>query len=131
MLSERLDAFLNLPDVSTVTGTVRLPRLNTDVTIQAMSETAWQEYRQLSKVTQEKSKTAKNIETVNLLIVEGQCTDPDFSNADFLSKAGFRLGRDFIRAKLLPGEIVKIADAVLDLSGFMFNEADDEEAKNS
>jgi len=126
MLSDRLDAFLALPAVDTITATVTLPRIGQEITVRAMTEAAFQEIRREAREAERRHRT----DTTNILVVEGQCVDPDFSNTEFLKKAGYALGRDFISAKLLPGEIATIADKVIEISGFNRKE-DDEEAKNS
>ena len=131
MLSEKLDMFLNLPNVDTITGTVKIQRLGIDVTVQAMSEEKFHELRRMSNLTiSGKKQVVTSSKSLNLLIVENQCIDPDFNNTDFLKKAGYKLGRDFILAKILPGEIVDIAQEVLKLSGFSIDEETEEEVKN-
>jgi hypothetical protein len=53
----------------------------------------------------------------NLLLVTEGMVDPDLTNRDLLGKFGPR-PEDVVRNWFLPGEIVALADAVMDLSGY-------------
>lgn len=124
-----LEEFLALPDVANETETVTLKRLG-DFKVKPMTHDQFSQYQMRAKV-----RNAKGLEfdtgKLNLLIVAGQTIDPDFSNADFLGKAGCNTASEFIKKKFRAGEIADLAGKITEISGFDvdFNEKV-EEAKN-
>ena len=67
----------------------------------------------------------------NTLVVANQVVEPDFSSVSFLQRVGCSTPVEFINRKLLPGELVDIADAIISLSGFETDiNKDIDEAKN-
>ena len=67
----------------------------------------------------------------NLLIVAGQTIQPNFNNAELLKKSGCATAIEFIKKKLLSGEIAELADKITEISGFETDRDEEiEEAKN-
>ena len=65
------------------------------------------------------------------MAVVGQVLEPNFSDADFLAKAGCATAGEFISRKFFAGETQAIADAIIRASGFDRDIAEDiEAAKN-
>lgn len=124
-----LEQFLSLPDIANETETIKLKRLG-ELVVKPMTHDQFASYQARAKV-----KSPKGLDfdsgKLNLLIVAGQTVKPDFSNADFLAKAGCNTASDFIKRKFKAGEITEIANKITEISGFDvdFNEAV-EEAKN-
>lgn len=124
-----LEDFLALPDVANEQVTVTLKRLG-ELTVKPMTHDQFASYQARTKLS---SKNGVNIDSgkLNLLIVAGQTVKPDFSNADFLAKAGCNTAQEFIKRKFKAGEIAELANKITEISGFDidFNEQV-EEAKN-
>jgi hypothetical protein len=122
----KLEQFLSLPDVDDVKKEVFVnDRLGT-FTIKALTE------RQYALIM--KRSSANNVidsSKFNLELVSSGIVEPNFNDADFLSKVDCSSAKDFITKKFFPGEITSIASIVMSVSGFDIDINDKiEEAKN-
>ncbi len=63
-------------------------------------------------------------EKFGALIIKEACINPDWNNKQLLEKYKVPEAAEVIRKRLLAGEIAKLADEILELSGF---DAEDEE----
>lgn len=65
------------------------------------------------------------------VILKG-CVEPNFSDTEFIEKAGCRTPGDLINKVLLAGEIQDLVNAITELSGFEDDDVEElvEEAKN-
>jgi len=63
-------------------------------------------------------------EKFSALLIKEACVNPDWSNKKLLEKYKVSDPAEVIRKRLLAGEIVKLGDEILELSGF---DAEDEE----
>lgn len=123
----RLEDFINFQDVSNMEEEIYINDRLGSFKIKPLSGQKNEEFRKRS--------TSKNVTDINkfqLLVVSEQVIDPDFSNAEFLSKTGCQTAREFIERKFKAGEIATIANKILDISGFNIDINEKvEEAKNS
>lgn len=124
-----LEEFLALPDIANETETVTLKRLGT-FKVKPMTHDQWSAYQMRAKV-----RNAKGLEfdtgKLNLLIIAGQTVEPDFSNAEFLTKANCNTASEFIKKKFKSGEIADLANKITEISGFDVDFTEKvEEAKN-
>jgi len=127
----KLEAFLALGNAEDLQDTVSLKRVGVDVVVKAMNSNQFGEYKRRSMGKIGKEGLSFDSSKFNLLICAGQIIDPDFSNAEFLNKAGCLTAIDFISKKFLPGEIEDVASACLALSGYDTDQSDAvDEAKN-
>lgn len=127
----RLEDFLALPNVIDVVEEIYINKRLGTFKVKPMTNAQYNEY--LSRCRGKFTKEGVNFDNgkYNVLVVSNHVIDPDFSNAEFLSKTGFTNARDFINAKLKAGEIQDIAEKIAEISGIGgdINEAI-EEAKN-
>lgn len=131
-MEKTLEDFLNLPDVDNITEEIfvskRLPKFK----VKAMTADEHASYMKRARGGKiNKDGVDFDSSKFNLLIVAGQTIYPDFSNAELLKKANCATATDFIKKKLLAGEIAEIANKVCEISGFDNDMNEDvEEAKN-
>lgn len=128
---DKLEAFLNLPDINDIVEEVyisdRLPKFK----VRAMSTQEYTNYQNRCKGKIKKGGIDFDTAKFNLLIVCGQVVEPDFSNAEFLKKAKCATASEFIQKKLLAGEIAELGEQICKISGFDSDINEDvEEAKN-
>ena len=126
-----LEQFLALPNVDDITGEVFVSERLGTFKVRAMSQNDLKDYQR--KATGKYNKNGVDFDTAkfNLLIVAGQTVEPNFSNADFLKKAGCLTAEQFISSKFLAGEISALVDGIQKISGFENDMNEDvEEAKN-
>ena len=132
-MNSNLEKFLELPELSDVTGTVTLPRIGATITVRAMSEPEFRTYqkRVQGKIKRNPMKNNYDAGAFMNMVVSNHIIDPDFSNSEFLSKTGCSDSDDFISRKLLSGEITAIYAKINEISGFHIElDEDIEEAKN-
>lgn len=129
----RLEDFLNLPNVADEVQEIFVSQRLGKFKVKPMTIEKHREFQERCRMRVGKKGEIKfDSGKFNMLIVINQVIDPDFSNAEFLNKVGFKNPIDFINAKFLPGEVAEIAEKVIELSGFETDPEDDiEEAKNS
>lgn len=126
-----LEKFLTLPDVDTIEKEIFVSERLGTFKIKAMTSEDFASYQTRSTKKVSKKGLDIDINKLNTLIVAGQVVSPDFSNAEFLKKAGCATATEFISRKLLIGEITEISKQVQALSGFDVDINNDiEEAKN-
>lgn len=58
------------------------------------------------------------------LVVAAGTIDPNFNDDNVLAKHGVFTGEELVQRLLLPGEIARVAEIVMDLSGFNDNSVD-------
>ena len=110
----RLDDFLALPDVSERAEEATVSERLGPVTIKAMTADQLEDYQNMARGQGRRASGAK----LFLYMVAGQMADPDVSDAGFLAQSGHATAADFVKAKLLPGEIAALAGRIMELSGF-------------
>lgn len=126
-----LEQFLSLPDIDSLTKEIVVSERIGKVTIKAMNTDEYKDCMNKCKSKTTKKGTDFDIAKFNLLVTTSQTVKPDFNNAEFLHKTNCASGTEFVRKKLLVGEIATIANEVLKLSGFDSDINEDvEEAKN-
>jgi Phage XkdN-like tail assembly chaperone protein, TAC len=69
-------------------------------------------------------------EEFNGLLIATACLDPDFNNDELKKKYEVATASDCVQKALLAGEIMKLQEAILKLSGFDEDEEAVEEVKN-
>lgn len=130
-MSKSLEDFLALPDVDSIEEEVFVSKRLGKFKVKAMTADEHSEYMRRSKGKIKKDGTDFDGAKFNLLIVAGQTVAPDFSNAELLKKSGCSTAVDFIKKKLLSGEIAEAAEQIIRISGFDTDINEDiEEAKN-
>lgn len=127
----RLDDFINFQDVDSMTADVYInDRLGT-FKIKPLTAVKHNEFRNRCLVRNKKGEITTDLNKFNLLVITEQTLEPDFSNAEFLSKVNCQTAREFIEKKFLSGEIMTIANKILEISGFNIDINEQiEEAKN-
>ncbi|MCC0677801.1 MULTISPECIES: phage tail assembly chaperone [unclassified Clostridioides] len=112
--------------------TVFLERLGIPITLKALTE------KEISKIRKDCTKIAKiqgrreeklNDDEFNLALIEKGTVKPNFSNQKLLDAMKVTNAREFIKRKFLAGELSKISDQILELSGF-YDEISDDDIKN-
>lgn len=71
-----------------------------------------------------------NEEEFNGLIIAHSCIDPDFNNTELKKKFNANDAADCIQKALLAGEIMKLQEEIMKLSGFDDGDEEIEEVKN-
>ena len=127
----RLEDFLSLPNVADEVKEIYVGKRLGIFKVKPMTIDQHKEYQDRCRGNLNKNGVRFDQSKFNMLIVENQVIDPNFRDAEFLSKTGFSNPRDFIKAKFYPGEVLEIAQKVCEISGFEINTNEDiEEAKN-
>lgn len=128
----RLEDFLSLPNVADEVAEVYVSKRLGTFKVKPMTIDQHKEYQDRCKGNFTKNGMKFDNTKFNLLIVENQVIDPNFKDADFLNRANFSNPRDFIKAKLKPGEVLEIAQKICEISGFEVDPNEEiEKAKNS
>jgi len=126
----RLQDFLALPKTSEITEEIYVNERIGTLTIKPMTEQQFNNYRQRAKRGKKESEI--DLGRFQMLIITGQVIDPNFSDADFLAKAGCSGASDFIAERFLAGEVADVSNKIIKASGFDNDiNADLEEIKNS
>ena len=130
-MEKSLEDFLALPDVDNIEEEIFVSKRVGKFKVKAMTADEHNEYLKRSKGKMKKDGTTFDSGKFNLLIVAGQTITPDFSNSELLKKAGCSTATEFIKKKLLAGEIAEAAEQIIKISGFDSDINEDiEEAKN-
>lgn len=130
-MDKTLEDFLALPDVENIKEEIFVSERIGKFTVKAMTADEHSEYMRRAKGKADKKGIDFDGGKFNLLIVAGQTITPDFSNAELLKKAGCATATEFIKKKLLAGEIAEAAEQIIKVSGFDNDINEDiEEAKN-
>jgi hypothetical protein len=128
----RLDDFLSLPNVNNITETIHVNDRIGDLVVKPMTVAQHKSYQDRCRGKVNKNGVTFDYSKFNALVMIGQTVDPDFSDADFLQKAGYLTAADFVNAKFKAGEVTEIATQIIQLSGFDVDMDDRiDEAKNS
>lgn len=127
----RLEDFVNFQDVEQMETEIFINERLGKFKVKPLTVSKHNEFRQRCMTRNRKGEISTDLGKFNLLVISEQVIDPNFSNADFLQKTGCQNAREFIERKLLSGEIMEIANKILEISGFDNDIADKvEEAKN-
>ena len=127
----KLDDFLQLPDVDNIIEEVSVSKRLGKFKVKAMTQDEFTDYQKRCRTKITKKGVDFDNNLFNLLIVSGQTVEPDFRNAEFLKKANCSTAIEFIKKKLLVGEIAKLSEKIQQISGFDIDINEDvEEAKN-
>ncbi len=133
-MNTRLEDFLALPDTKDIEAEIQVNERIGTIRVRPMTQDQYRAYQNKGRVRDSKDRSINfDFAKFNLAVVAGQTVDPDFANADMLARAGCNTAEDFIKAKLLPGEVAKIYKRIAELSGFEPDREEEgiEEAKNS
>lgn len=114
----KLQDFLALPDVSSITEEIYINERLGTFTVKPMTEKQWDDYRNRCKGKFKKDGMDFDNSKFNLLVITGQVIEPNFSDAEFLSRVGCVKASDFITRKFLAGEIADIVEKITKISGF-------------
>ena len=137
-MNETLSKFLLLPDVNKLEGEIYLERFDTAFKFKAMTDAQMDEYREscMKKEIVKQGKKAKKVESMDFnkfkkLVIVNHVIEPNMADADFLRQGGWLTPSEFIEAKLTPGEVLDLYQAINGLSGFSEKfEEDVEDAEN-
>lgn len=130
-MEKSLEDFLALPDVEDIEEEIFVSKRLGKFKVKAMTAEEHGEYLKRARVKVNKQGVNLDNGKFNLLIVAGQTVYPDFKNAELLKKAGCATAVDFLKKKLLAGEIAEAAEQIIKISGFDNDINDDiDEAKN-
>jgi len=139
-MNTSLSKFLEAPNITDLKGTYLLKRLDVPFTFSAMTDQQLTDYQQrcMTKdiMNVKSKKPTKKSDMLDFgkfkkLVIANHVVDPNISDPDFLKKGGWAVASEFIEAKLTPGEVIELYQAINELSGFdnLFDD-DIEEAKN-
>jgi hypothetical protein len=127
-MTKGLDALLGAS--LELTKEVYIPRLKTYFTVKAVNN---DDLRRIgdraTKPTSKGGKTSDD-QMFNALVVAKGCVDPDFNDKALKAHYGAADEADCVSKALLPGEMAKVLQAILDLSGFGNEDELVEDAKN-
>ena len=100
--------------------------------VKVMTSREYENYQKIcQKIVPGKKEFSFDGAKFRLLVLKNHVIDPDFTNAEMLSQAGFTTPEEFISDRLLVGEQALLQDAILSLSGFDSDlKSDIDEAKN-
>jgi hypothetical protein len=112
---------------------VFIKRLNVHFRVKAITGNTLDKLREqathyVGKGANRKKQLDEN-EFSRLIIAEG-CVSPDFSNPKLLEKYGATDAGDCVQKALLAGEIAKLSEKILEISGFADDDDDFEDVKN-
>lgn len=126
-----LEEFLSLPDVSGIEEEVLVSKRLGKFKVRAMTADDQAEYQKRSMI-RTKDGTELDRTKFMVLVAAGQTVSPKFNDAELLKKANCTTASDFIKKKLLPGEIAELANKISEISGFDTEDFDEEieDAKN-
>jgi hypothetical protein len=130
-MSELLQAFLSAD--TNVEDEVFIKRFNSHIRIKALLEDDINALRDQATRYVGKGKNRKkefNTDEFNGLLIAKACINIDFSDAKMLAKYAAVDEGDCVRKALFAGEVIKLQEAVLRLSGFDDDEDLLDEAKN-
>ncbi|MEC0328677.1 hypothetical protein P4H42_03450 [Paenibacillus macerans] len=110
-----------------VEDTVYIPRLKTNFTVRALTSADLQKARQQATVGRDGTVDET---LLNRLVIAKGCVDPDFNDKALRDHYAAEDAADCVDKALLPGELVRIIQAIMALSGFGDEDEVVEEAKN-
>lgn len=109
---------------------VYLPRLKASFTVKALSNDALRKANDQATVPTGRGEKRLDAQLFNAVVITKGCVDPDFSNKALIQKYEATDAADCVVKALLPGELVKLTQAIMDLSGFGNEDELVEDAKN-
>ncbi|WP_239613943.1 phage tail assembly chaperone [Cohnella mopanensis] len=112
------------------TAQVYIARLKANFTVRALSNEDLRKANERATVPGAKGTKTLDNQLFNAAVITKGCVDPDFSDKRLLEKYEASDASDCIAKALLPGELAKVIQAILDLSGFGDEDALIEDAKN-
>ena len=127
----KLDDFLGLVDVSEVrkTITMEFDDKTFEFVIRPLTEAEHNEFqRRCNNII--KNKMSFDSGKYNNLILDACIVEPNFKDAEFLSKVGCVTATDFLTRKFPAGILTEIGVQIQKLSGFDSYEVEIENAKN-
>lgn len=110
-----------------IEDTVYIPRLKTHFTIRALTNADFKSARQQATVGRDKSVDEA---LLNRIVVVKGCVDPDFNDKALRDHYGAEDAADCVYKALLPGDLTRVLQAIMTLSGFGDDGDAVEEAKN-
>lgn len=113
-----------------LTKEVYVARLKTHFTVKALSNEDMRKIGERSTISDGKGGKKTDNDIFNGLVIVKGCVDPDFSDKALKAHYGASDDVDCVSKALLPGEMAKVLQAILDLSGFGNEEELIEDAKN-
>jgi hypothetical protein len=130
-MGRTLEEFLALPDVENIEEEVFVSKRLGKFKVKAMTQDEFGEYQKRARGKISKDGIDFDTTKFQLMMVAGQTVEPNFKDAELLKKAGCATAIDFIKKKLLVGEIAELASQIQKVSGFDSDINEDiEEAKN-
>jgi len=127
----KLEDFLNFQDVDTITEEIYINKRLGTFKVKPLTSVKHNEFRNRCLTRNKKGETTTDLNKFNLLVITEQTLEPDFSNSEFLAKVGCQTAREFIERKFFSGEIMMLANKILEISGFDIDMNEQvEEAKN-
>lgn len=113
-----------------LTKEVYIPRLKTSFTVRALSNDDLRKINARATLPDGKGGKKTDDQVLNALIIVKGCVDPDFNDKALKAHYAAADEVDCVSKALLPGEMAKVMQAILDLSGFGNEDELVEEAKN-
>jgi hypothetical protein len=130
-MSDLLQAFLGAN--TNVEDEVYIKRLDSHIKVKALLDDELTSLREQATHLVGKGKNRKkefNTEEFNGLLIAKACVNIDFGNAEMLKRYVATDSGECVRKALFAGEVMKLQEAVLRLSGFDDDEDLLDEAKN-
>ncbi|EGG36512.1 phage tail assembly chaperone [Paenibacillus sp. HGF5] len=113
-----------------LTNEVYIPRLKTHFTIKALGNEDMRKIGDRASKPDGKGGKTSDDQLFNTLVIVKGCVDPDFNDKALKAHYGAADDADCVTKALLPGEMSKVLQAILNLSGFGNEEELIEDAKN-
>ncbi|MGF7045683.1 hypothetical protein J2T13_000143 [Paenibacillus sp. DS2015] len=113
-----------------VQETVYIPRLKTHFTVKALTSDEMRRINERATIPNTRGEKKVDNELLNSLFIAKGCVEPEFSNKALIQHYGAVDDVECVTKALLPGEIGKVLQAVLNVSGFGDEEEMVEDAKN-
>lgn len=127
-MAKGLDALLGA--TLELTKEVYIARLKTHFTVKALGNEDLRKINDRAAKPDGKGGKVTDDQMFNALVIVKGCVDPDFNDKALKAHYGAADDADCVTKALLPGEMAKVLQAILDLSGFGNEEELIEDAKN-
>ncbi|WP_433943605.1 phage tail assembly chaperone [Paenibacillus sp. SN-8-1] len=127
-MGQGLDALLGA--TLEVQDTVYIPRLKTHFTIKALSNEELRRVNERATLPGAKGEKKTDDQLLNALFIAKGTVEPDFNDKALKAHYGASDEADCVTKALLPGEMAKVLQAVLNLSGFGNEDELIDDAKN-
>lgn len=115
---ELADFLLNRNTAQTTKVTLTGELAEYEFEIRALNNDEWENCRSQCMSFNKNGSVSLNNAKLNAMIVVTGCINPNFRSAELLAKAGITLPIDFVNKVLKPGEVEKLANQILQYSGF-------------